>query len=370
MFDWLGQFSEDYWGPLRLLSSRLFLSAMGVLLSGLGTAWVLRKVLAMQVSAPEPKILPRDRGRENAVEAAAAIGKPTGAGILFIPVYIVACLIVTPFSIGSATVLLAVLAAAVTGFLDDRAEKPWGEYRKAIIDLAIAFGAAACVLGPDSLEIWVPFWAPKVTDTAGMTVLATVAIPATLSWPIGAVVLWISINTTNCTDGVDGLSGSLLALAFVFLGAILYVAVGNKVVADYLLVPYYSGASSWGIMAFTLLGVLGSYLWFNAHPSRLLMGDAGSRPLGLLLGVFVLATGNVFLLPVVAGIVLVNGGTGLVKVALLRFFRIWIFKEIRFPLHDHVRHKLGWSGTQVLVRFMILQAILAPLLIVVILKVR
>lgn len=370
MLDWLGQFSEEIWGPLRLLSSRLFLSAVGVLLAGLGTAWVLRKVLEIQNTSEDPRILPRDRGRENAVEAAAALGKPTGAGILFIPIYIVACLIVVPFSLGPATVLIAVLAAAWTGFLDDRAVKPWGEYRKAVIDLAIALFAAAVVLGPESIEIWVPFWAPKVLDATGAPMLATVAIPAMVSWPVGAVVLWVSINTTNCTDGVDGLSGSLLALAFVFLGAILYVAVGNRVVADYLLVPYYAGASAWGIMAFTLLGVLGSYLWFNAHPSRLLMGDAGSRPLGLLLGVFVLATGNVFLLPVVAGIVLVNGGTGLVKVALLRFFRIWIFKEIRFPLHDHVRHKLGWSGTQVLVRFMILQAILAPLLIVVILKVR
>ncbi len=124
------------------------------------------------------------------------------------------------------------------------------------------------------------------------------------------------------------------------------------------------------MMAFILLGVLAGYLWFNANPSTVLMGDAGSRPLGLLLGVFVLETGNPFLIVVVAGVLLVNGGTGLVKVALLRFFKIGIFRNVRFPLHDHLRKNRGWSNSQVLLRFVILQALITPILIVLLLKVR
>jgi len=89
-----------------------------------------------------------------------------------------------------------------------------------------------------------------------------------------------------------------------------------------------------------------------------------------MLGVLVLACGNPFLIFVVAFVVIFNGATGLIKVALLRFFKIGIFGQIRYPLHDHVRHNMGWSNTQVLVRFVILQAIGTPLLMVLLLKIR
>ena len=88
------------------------------------------------------------------------------------------------------------------------------------------------------------------------------------------------------------------------------------------------------------------------------------------MGMLVLAAGNPFLIFIVAGVVLVNGATGLLKVALLRFFKIGIFKTVRYPLHDHVRHNAGWSNTHVLVRFVLLQAVITPLLLVFLFKVR
>ena len=72
----------------------------------------------------------------------------------------------------------------------------------------------------------------------------------------------------------------------------------------------------------------------------------------------------------VAGVVFVNGATGLLKMALLRFFRIGIFRGVRYPLHDHARQNLKWSNTQVLMRFVLLQALGAPLLLLLILKIR
>ena len=83
-----------------------------------------------------------------------------------------------------------------------------------------------------------------------------------------------------------------------------------------------------------------------------------------------LATGNPFLILVVAFVVLVNGATGIVKVVMLRFFKIPIFQNVRYPLHDHGRHNKGWSNTQVLVRFMLLQAVGTPILLVLLLKIR
>jgi phospho-N-acetylmuramoyl-pentapeptide-transferase len=146
--------------------------------------------------------------------------------------------------------------------------------------------------------------------------------------------------------------------------------VGHVEISHYLLVPHYPLGAHWGIMAFVLVGVLTGYLWHNSYPSAVLMGDSGSRPIGLLLGMFVLATGNPFLILVVAFVILVNGATGMVKVALLRFLNIGIFGKIRYPLHDHMRHNLGWSNTQVLIRFMLLQAVGTPILMVLLLKVR
>jgi phospho-N-acetylmuramoyl-pentapeptide-transferase len=188
--------------------------------------------------------------------------------------------------------------------------------------------------------------------------------------PGATVLIWVAINATNCTDGVDGLSASLSGLGSLFLGIILYGIVGHVAISNYLLVPPYEQATDWAIMAFVLTGCLAGYLWHNSYPSAVRMGDAGSRPIGLMLGVLVLACGNPFLILVVAFMVLVNGATCMVKVALLRFFKIGIFRQIRYPLHDHVRHNMGWSNTQVLVRFMLLQAVGTPILLVLLLKVR
>ena len=108
------------------------------------------------------------------------------------------------------------------------------------------------------------------------------------------------------------------------------------------------------------------------------MGDAGSRVLGLLVGVGVLVTGNPLLVFAMAPVILVNGGGGLGKLVLLRLakkigFQIGddsVIKRIRFPLHDHCKKNLKWSNAQVLMRFSLLQAFLMPLLLIILIKVR
>ena len=333
-----------------LFESRLTLASLGLALASFLTWWLLPRLV---------RVLPCDRGRAHAHNGDACQGKPTGGGFIFVPIYLVACLLVVPFHGATLGVMGCVALAMVVGYLDDRGRTAWGEYRKAATDLGICLLAALAICRLQPAEIWLPLY-------HGGDPL--VVIPE-LYVPLATLLLWISINATNCTDGVDGLSGSLLLLAFLYLGGILYLVVGHKDVAGYLLLPHYADGADWAIMAFTLLGTISGYLWHNARPSRMLMGDAGSRPLGLLLGVFVLVTGNPFLILVVAGVVLVNGGTGLVKVALLRFFKVGIFRSVRFPLHDHCRRELKWSDSQVLLRFVLLQAVLTPLLIVLFVKV-
>lgn len=112
--------------------------------------------------------------------------------------------------------------------------------------------------------------------------------------------------------------------------------------------------------------VLG-YLWFNASPSRLLMGDAGSRALGVFLAVLALKTGAALLFIPLALVFILDGGLGLLKVSLLRFLKIKILSNIRLPLHDHVRKNKSWSDTQTVFRFLILQIIIVCVTIGVIL---
>ena len=348
MFLWLGEQLFGVYGPFRLFTSYLFLAGLGTALSALLTWWLLPRLW---------HLLPKDQGRAFAVGSAQSEGKPVGAGVIFIPVFIIAGVLFVPLHPRYLEMLGCLFLAMCVGFLDDRSGG-WSEYRIAIFDLAISVLAAIVVCQGQPVKMWLPL------------LKSSVLVSPWLFVPLAAVLLWLVVNATNCTDGVDGLSGSLCGLAFIYLGGTLYGIVGHRFIAQYLLVPHYPDGAGWAILAFVMTGCLAGYLWHNANPSSVLMGDAGSRPLGLFLGILVLACGNPFLIVVVAGVVLVNGATGLLKVALLRFFKIGIFKKVRYPLHDHVRHNWGWSNTQVLVRFILLQAVVTPILLVLLLKIR
>lgn len=291
------------------------------------------------------------------------------------------CLLVVPLSFKMLATIDCLVLAMFTGFLDDRSHLPWGEFQKGLLDLAVAASAALVLCDGHSMTLWLPF------------VKGSSVVSPWLFVPLGTVLLWFSINATNCSDGVDGLAGSLTLVSLFTLGGILYGVVGHERIAAFLLVPHNPEGAAWAVLVFTAAGGLAGYLWHNAEPSRILMGDAGSRYLGLLLGMAVLASGNPFLILVVAPVVLLNGGLGLVKLALLRGMR-WLgattdngFDEkgvvvhghaiiihwlgkVRFPLHDHCRKNLGWSNAQVLMRFLLLQIFLTPILLILLLKVR
>ncbi|HEY1709992.1 MAG TPA: hypothetical protein VGG10_17105 [Rhizomicrobium sp.] len=349
MLSWLVSVLGHLWGPLRLLGSFFFLAGVGYGTAALAT-WVLLPRLWDR--------LPRDRGRAHAVDAEQSVGKPLSAGLIFVSVFVVVSIIFVPFDARAIRTLPLIVAAMLVGFIDDRTPGGLSEYRLAMLDFAIALGAAAVILGWGVSTIWLPGWKE------------TIALPVWLALPLATGVIWLSINATNCSDGVDGVSGSLTGTAILLLGGLLYAVIGNADIAGHLNIPLNVGGANWAIMAFVMVGAVSGYLWYNAPPSAVLMGDSGSRPLGLLIGMLVVATGNPLLLLLVGTVILVNGATGLVKVAVTRFFGIRILSSIRFPLHDHCRKNLGWSNSQVLVRFMLLHLGLSTLLVTLVLKVR
>ena len=117
-----------------------------------------------------------------------------------------------------------------------------------------------------------------------------------------------------------------------------------------------NGADGFNFSTLMFVATLFAYLWFNANPSSLMMGDAGSRAMGMVIALAALKTGSPFIYIPASVVMLVDGGLGLVKVSMKRFLHIKIFWNIRTPVHDHMRKNRGWSNTQVDYRFAIVQA--------------
>ncbi len=356
MLYYLGGFLKEYFGPARLLQSYTVLIVMALYTGFAIVRWFMPRFY---------NFMPHDRGREFTVSAEAAKGKPTGSGVFFISVFALLSFIFVPLDWFKSSVLLLTWLMMVTGYLDDKSVTSWGEYRKALLDLVISVVASvlmAIYIQKSSPDGSICFWLPFLTHPIKV-------------WPwlfvvISVIMIWTSVNTTNCTDGVDGLSSTLVLVALITLGVIFYFILGHKDIAQYLLVPHLSDGASWAVMTFALAGVLMGYLWHNAYPSKVLMGDAGSRALGFYIGLMVMVSGNPFLILATSFIILLNGGMGLVKVFLKRFFHISIFAKIRFPLHDHMRVNHGWSPTQVLIKFLIIQLLITVTLVGIFFKIR
>lgn len=307
----------------------LALSPLSALL-GLLLGFVLSAVL---IALLRDK-LPQDHGRAYAVNGEKSKGKARGSGVVFIPVFAAVTLLVVPFSWERCAYLFLTLAAMLTGYLDDRSDLPWSELKKGLLDLGICLLALLTYMNTHSGYGFSFFgW--------------YVSLPWWLFGPIGLFVLWAFINCCNCTDGVDGHFGTLSTIALGSLGYALY-AFRNR--------PDYA------LCALILIGCILAYLLFNASPSLIMMGDAGSRAIGLFLGILVLQTGNFLLCLPFALVILLDGGLGLFKLAVMRTFHSKTFMMwLLTPLHDEFRKKRRWSDTQTVFRFAIVQLMLALL---------
>lgn len=356
MLYYLGGVLTEYFGPARLLQSYTVLIALALYSGFLLVRYFLPSFY---------NILPHDRGREFTVNAEAAKGKPTGAGLIWVSAFVILSLIFVPFEWMKCSCMVLTWLMMLTGYLDDHSVNSWGEYRKALLDLFLAVLASvllAFYLKNSSDDGKIYFWIPFLKHELYISLPLFVVI--------STVMIWASINTTNCTDGVDGLSSTLVLVALITMGVVFYFILGHKDIAEYLLVPHIQDGAAWAVMTFALAGVLMGYLWHNAFPSNVLMGDAGSRALGFYIGFCVMVTRNPFIILATSSLIFVNGGLGLVKVFLKRFCKISIFTTIRFPLHDHMRKNHGWSPTQVLIKFLIIQILITVAVLGILFKVR
>ncbi len=273
--------------------------------------------------------LPRDGGRKFAVNGALSKGKPRGAGLIFVAAFTVCGVLFVPFTAENLIYILLVVGGMMSGYLDDASEKPWGEYKKGLIDLVIALAGSFTYVNFNGSTIRIPFTELSVT------------LPRWLYILLGVVLIWTAINVTNCSDGVDGLSGTL---SMITIGSFCLLCLDVS--------PDFSFLC--GIM----IAVILAYQWFNASPSILMMGDAGSRAMGLFIAFAAMKSENPLLYIPLALVTILDGGLGLLKISLKRFLKISILKNTRTPLHDHARKNKGWSDPQTVYRFAIIQTAL------------
>lgn len=381
-------------GPLRMFGSHLVLICIGAALTLLITYFMLPRLWNR---------LPRDRGKSLTPDGKQSEGKPTGAGIIFFLLTLPVLFLVLPilpeahnafftekgeFTWRGFSMLLnsewlcvgCIYLAMLCGYWDDRSIKPWGRSKKLILDIVVSFLAGLALCKFQSMELWVPF--TKLSFEVHWLVYSLIAT--------GVIV--ISLNATNCSDGIDGLVGTQTIVSLLILTVFLYGVVGHEKIAAYLLIPHNPNGAYWAILTSTISGALLAYLWYNAEPSSVLMGDAGSRGLGMLMGIAIMVTGNPFILFAIMPVVLFDGLCGLIKIAYLGALKKigkgltkvptnkeerkalpWhhlIAFAFRCPIHDHCRKELGWSKIQVVIRFLIIQLVLMPTLLLLILKIR
>lgn len=273
--------------------------------------------------------LPKDKGRAFAVNGEVSKGKIRGVGLIMISVFVLCSVFLLPIHKEFIIYDILIFLEMLSGYFDDASDKPWSDYKKGFIDFII------CVL------ISVVF--VHYNSTAILIFNYEIYVPPVLFVVLSTIFLWIGINVTNCSDGVDGLCGSLSIISLLSISLIFFNQIGEQYV----------------IYSFIMVGILAAYLCFNISPSSQLMGDAGSRPLGILIVLLILKSSHPFSYLLLSAVLLIDGIAGLIKIFLKRFFKIEVLKNVRTPIHDEMRKNHGWSDTQVLARFCIIQLLIS-----------
>jgi len=299
-------------------------------------------------------------------------GTPTMGGVLIIVSTVVAVLLwadlTNPYIIISVIVLIAL---GTLGFLDDylkvvrrRTEGLVGRYK------LTGQGLLGLLVG-SYLLLW-----PVSSLPTTWTSLPFLADWHLAIWPI-AFVPWVMFflagtsNAVNLTDGLDGLAAGLSAIAAATFGVFAYV-VGRVDTSRYLGLFYLSGSGELAIFCLALAGATLGFLWFNAHPAEVFMGDTGSLALGGALGVVAILLKLEFLFPIVGGVFVAEAVSVMLQVGWFKYTAKKFGRGRRIfrmtPLHHHFE-KAGWPESKIIARFWIL-GVLCSLIALSTLKIR
>ncbi len=251
------------------------------------------------------------------------------------------------------SVLAVTLAFGMIGLYDDylkvTKQSHAGLSGRARLLIEAVVGVIACVVmanadgGRLSTALTVPFFKDIVIDL-GLFFFA-----------FGAFVIVAAGNSVNLTDGLDGLAIVPVMIAAATFGFIAYLA-GNAIFANYLQIHFTPGTGELAVVCGALIGAGLGFLWFNAPPAQIFMGDTGSLALGGLLGTVAVATKHEIVLAIVGGLFVLEAVSVIIQVASFKLTGKRIF--LMAPIHHHFE-KLGWKEPQIVIRFWIISVILA-----------
>ncbi len=281
-------------------------------------------------------------------------GTPTMGGLMILIGITVSTLLWADLTNGYVWIVLLVTGGfGLVGFGDDylkltkRNTKGLSARAKLLCQMAIA-GAAA---------VWFMAITPGPIDTGlAIPFFKDVLVPLGLFFvPFAVLVIVGASNAVNLTDGLDGLAIVPVMIAAGTFGFIAYVA-GNAIFADYLQIHFVSGAGELSVFLGALIGAGLGFLWFNAPPASVFMGDTGSLSMGGALGAVSVVTKHELVLAIVGGLFVLEAVSVIVQVVSFRLTGRRVFRMA--PLHHHFE-KMGWAEPTVVIRFWIIAVVLA-----------
>ena len=281
-------------------------------------------------------------------------GTPTMGGLMILSGLVVSTLLwANPLNPYVWIVLAVTLGFGFVGFYDDylKVTKQThsgfaGRIRlaiEAVIALAACYALVRLGRETAATALVIPFFKDVVLNLGWFFVL------------FGAFIIVGAGNAVNLTDGLDGLAIVPVMIAAASFGMIAYL-VGNAVFSDYLQINYVPGTGELAVLCGAVLGAGLGFLWFNAPPASIFMGDTGSLALGGMLGSIAVAVKHEIVLAVIGGLFVLEAVSVIVQVASFKLTGKRIFRMA--PIHHHFE-QLGWTEPQIVIRFWIISVMLA-----------
>lgn len=281
-------------------------------------------------------------------------GTPTMGGLMILSGIVISSLLWANLAnVYVWVILMVTLGFGAIGFCDDylkvtkRSHKGFSGKARLLTEFLIAAVAAWIIIrngeAPFATSVTFPFFKDFVVDLGWLFI------------PFACVVMVGSGNAVNLTDGLDGLAIVPVMIAASTFGVIAYLS-GNAVFADYLQIHFVPGTGELAVVLGAVIGASLGFLWFNAPPAAIFMGDTGSLALGGLIGAIAVAAKHEIVLAIVGGLFVVEILSVVIQVSWFKMTGRRVF--LMAPIHHHFE-KLGWTESQVVIRFWIISVMLA-----------
>ncbi len=278
------------------------------------------------------------------------VGTPTMGGLMILIALLLSMLLWMDLTNPFVWACMAVTAGfGIVGFLDDYDKVTKNSHKgvsgkvRLLMEFAVAGVASWIIVSQINTDLYVPFFSDRV-------------IPLGPFYYIFAATVMVGFgNAVNLTDGLDGLATMPVIIAAGTFAIIAYL-VGRVDYSEYLGIPYVRGAGELAIFCAAIMGAGLAFLWFNAPPAAVFMGDTGSLALGGALGAIAVATHHEIVLLIVGGLFVVEVASVIIQVFWFKRTGKRIFRMA--PIHHHFE-QLGWKESTVVIRFWIISIVLA-----------